>query len=289
MTRISYVDGAYVEHANAVTHIEDRGYQLADGVYEYIAFYNGNFLDVDPHLARLGRSLSLLKIPAPMGWEPLKLVMRELIERNHRTDGAVYLQVTRGIAPRDHAFPKPGTRPILTMTVCAPKLPKPHQIADGAAVITRPDERWKNCDIKSIALLANVMAKQAAVEEGAREVWLTLPDGSITEGSASNAYIVTPKGVITHPADHHILPGISRHAVLKLARENGIGVQERPFFVDEVKAAEEAFITSTSPNVLPIVTIDGHKIGSGKPGEVTKKIMRLYHLYIFKQTGRNFA
>lgn len=288
MTRVAYANGKYVNQADATTSIEDRGYVFADGVYEYIAFYNRRFLDLDAHLKRLERSLGKLHIAAPMGLPAMKLVIQELMDRNVRTDGAVYLQITRGIARREHGFPK-NVKPVLTMTIGAAKTPKEAEMKSGAVCISAPDERWKHCDIKSISLLGNIIAKQKAVEAGARETWLTLPDGTVTEGSACNVYIVTKQdGIITHPADNHVLPGITRDIVLNLARKNGIRVSERPFNIQEAYAADEAFLTSTSPNVLAVVQLDGKKIGSGAPGPVVKKLNALYAEHILKQTGKQF-
>lgn len=290
MSRIAYVNGRYAPQAHAEVHIEDRGYQFGDGVYEYFAFYNRTILDCDPHLARLEHSLSKISIAKPMAFGALKLVMRELIERNGRDDGGIYLQITRGVAKRDHPFPKTPVKPALVLTICESKAPKPQEAANGSRVITHPDERWKHCDIKSISLLANVLAKQACAKAGAKEAWLLLPDGTVTEGAASNAYIVTEKeGITTHPADRHILGGITRDVVLHLARKNGIKVSERPFNIREAHAAQEAFLTSTSPNVLPVVQIDDKPVGNGTPGPITKKLMGIYHAHIHAQTGKNFA
>ncbi|MBV8940079.1 MAG: aminotransferase class IV, partial [Alphaproteobacteria bacterium] len=203
--------------------------------------------------------------------------------------GGVYLQITRGVARRDHPFPK-GSKPVLSMTVCAAKLPKATEVEKGVSVIIRPDIRWGRCDVKSIALLPNLLAKQEASSAGAREAWLHRPDGEITEGSVSNAYIVAEKEeVITHPADHRILGGVTRDVVLALARKDGIGVSERPFTLAEACAAREAFITSTSANVLPVTRIDGASVGGGAPGAVTRRLLALYHAHILAQTGRRFA
>lgn len=289
MSRIAYIDGRYVDQSRASTNIEDRGYQFADGVYEYIAFYNRRFLDLDAHFARLALSLEKLRIPEPMSLRALTLVVHELVRKSGREDGGLYLQVTRGVARRDHAFPR-HAKPVLSMTVCAPKLPKEHELREGVSVITHPDIRWGRCDIKSLALLANVLAKQAVAEARAREAWLTLPDGTVTEGSACNAFIVNESGeLLTHPADHHILPGITRDAVLRLAREEGMAVAERPFHVDEARLAREAFITSTSPNVLPVTRIDGAPVGNGQVGEMTRRLMRRYFDHMEALTGRKFA
>lgn len=288
MARISYTNGQYVLHADAMVNIEDRGYQFADGVYEYVAYYNGRMLDPDLHFARLERSMQAISLIPPMSLRAFSIVSRELIERNGRPDGGLYIQVTRGVARRDHPFPK-NTKPALSMTVCGAKIPKPHEVEKGVQVMTSPDIRWIRRDIKSISLLANVLAKNEASQKKMRESWFYLDDGRVTEGSASNAYIVNDKGeLITHPADTHILGGVTRDVVLRLARNAGITVAERPFTLSEIKTAREAFITSTSANVLPVVKVDDITIGNGKPGEVAKKLLSLYHGHIFAQTGKQF-
>ena len=287
MSRISYVNGAYVPHREAMVHIEDRGYQFADGIYEYIAFYNRILVDGDLHFRRMERSLHELQIAMPMSLASMKIVVRELIEQNGKDDGGLYIQITRGVAKRDHGFPK-NIRPALVIAVCAAKLPTEKQIKEGVNVITQPDIRWGRRDIKSISLLPNILAKQKAVEKQAREAWLV--DGDIiSEGSASNSYIVSKTGeLITHPANECILGGITRDVVLKLARGDGIKVNERAFTLAEVKHAAEAFITSTSANVLPVVTIDEAAIGNGKPGKITHRLNELYTAHIFKLTGKRF-
>jgi len=285
MTRIAYVNGQYVQHGEASVHIEDRGYQFADGIYEYIAFYNRKMLDADLHFKRLARSLKELKIAMPVAAGALPIIARELIERNGREDGGLYIQVTRGVARRDHAFPK-NVKPALVMTVCAAKLPKAQDVRNGVRVITRPDIRWGRCDVKSVALLANILAKQDAAERSAREAWLVKGD-VVTEGSASNAYIVTAAGeLVTHHANKSILGGVVRDVVLKLARDAGIKVSERAFNVVEIPDAAEAFITSTSANVLPVSHVDEQRIGDGKPGAVTVKLQELYAGHMFEQTGK---
>lgn len=285
MTRVAYINGRYVNSAQAHTNIEDRGYQFADGIYEYFAFFNRKLLDAEPHLIRLERSLAELSIPTPMSMQALRFCMEELIARNALQDGGLYLQITRGVARRDHPFPK-ATKPVLSMTVCGPKVAKPQERENGVKIITQPDIRWSRCDIKSVGLLANVLAKQQASSQGAREAWLFKPNGTITEGAVSNAFIVTEEGIITHPKDHHILGGVAREATLTLARDAGMSVHERPFTLAEAKAAREAFITSTSANVLPVTTIDGAPVGNGKPGPVTLRLMELFHHHIADQTGK---
>lgn len=284
MARISYVNGRYEQHQEAMVHIEDRGYQFSDGIYEYLAFYNRRFLDLDLHLARLERSLKELAIPMPMSLAAMKIVMFEMIERNAREHGGMYMQVSRGVAKRDHAYPKTAIKPSFVITICAPKFPKPQEISEGVKVMTYPDDRWARRDIKSVSLLANIIAKQEAAKKQMREAWLIKSDGNISEGAVSNAYIVTKSGeLVTHPADKNILGGVTRDVLLKLARKAGIKVSERAFTMDEVKNAAEAFITSTSINVLPVAKIDD--ITLGKPGEVTRKLQALYNAHVFEQTG----
>jgi D-alanine transaminase len=286
MARISYVNGQYLPHHEAAVHVEDRGYQFADGIYEYIAFYNHTLLDGDAHLKRLERSLGELRIPMPVSIRAMHVIIRQLIARNSRIDGGLYIQVTRGVARRDHPFPR-NTKPALVMTVCAAKTPKEHEVKDGVKVITAPDIRWGRCDIKSISLLANVLAKQAAGEKHTREAWLVGDDRTVTEGAVSNAYIISKEGeLVTHPLDEHVLGGITRDVVLRLARKAGITVAERSFNTVEVKNAREAFITSTSANVLPVIKVDDKLIGNGKPGPITRQLQELYRTYVFKQTGR---
>lgn len=289
MANITYVNGRYLPKQQATVHIEDRGYQFADGIYEYIAFYNQRLLDGSQHLARLERSLEELSIDLPMSVPAMQRVIKELIARNGRRHGGLYMQVTRGVAKRDHPFPK-ASAPSFVMTICAPKFPKPHEIKNGVHVITQPDMRWGRCDIKSIALLANVLAKQEATKHQAREAWLIASDDQITEGAVSNTYIVNKAGtVITHPLNNRILGGVTRDTVIGLARKNGVDVIERPFTLSDIKQATEAFMTSTSINVLPVVKIDGTPVGSGVPGDITKKLQRIYVQYILKHTGYDFT
>jgi D-alanine transaminase len=284
--RIAYVNGRYIDHAQASVHIEDRGYQFSDGIYEYIAFFNQKLLDGDLHFKRLERSLKELEIAAPVSAGALKIIVRELIERNGREDGGLYIQVTRGVAKRDHVFPK-NVRPALVMTVCGAKTPKQHEFTDGVKVITQPDNRWVRRDIKSVSLLANILAKQEASRQKVREALLVEEDGTVNEGSASNFFIVTKAGVLlTHQADENILGGVTRDVVLKIASKAQIKVEERAFNIAEVKDAEEAFITSTSVNVLPVVKIDDRLVAKGKVGEITKRLGELYNAHIFKQTGK---
>jgi D-alanine transaminase len=277
MTRFAYANGRYVPHAEAVVHIEDRGYQFADGVFEVIGVHRDRLIDEEPHFERLDRSLFELRISWPMTPSALKLVMRELMRRNKLKDGSVYIQITRGVAPRDHAFPKRTVSPSLVlMTKRAKPLPST-ALREGVSIITVPDIRWGRCDIKTVALLPNVLAKQAAAEAGAFEAWLVNEAGEITEGSSTNAWIVTDEGdVVTHPAGPTILNGVTRLTVLRIAAESQIKVQERPFGLDELKSAREAFLTSTSSHVLPVTRIDGRPVGHGRPGPVAMRLRELY-------------
>jgi len=276
MSRIAYVAGQYVPHKHAAVHIEDRGYQFADGVYEVIAVVGGKLVDQQPHIERLKRSLSELRIPMPMGEAALKVVVREVVRRNAVDYGIIYLQVTRGAAPREHAFPK-AIKPTLVATAKNTKPPPPKFGRDGIAVITIPDIRWERCDIKSVALVANVLGKQQAREAGAYEAWQVGSDGMITEGTSTNAWIVTMDGaVVTRKADHSILRGVTRGAVLDIIRSEGLEFVERPFSVDEAKAAREAFLTSTTAELLPVVIIDGAPVANGKPGLLSEKLRAAY-------------
>jgi len=286
MAQIAYVNGRYVHQRDAMVHVEDRGYQFSDGIYEYIAFYNRTLLDETPHLVRLQRSVKEIQIPMPMTLAAFKLVMGELIARNDREHGGFYIQVTRGVTRRDHPFPATPLKPSLVMTICAAKFPKPYELSDGVSVITHPEQRWARRDIKSVSLLANVLAKQEASKHKAREAWLIEDGEVVTEGAVSNAYIVNTKGeVITHPADHHILGGITRETLLKLAKKAGIIIIEKPFTLADVKKASEAFLTSTSAAVIPVVRVGDIKVGDGKPGAVTRKLQEMYAAYILKETG----
>jgi len=276
MPRFAYVNGRYVPHAAARVHIEDRGYQFADGVYEVIPIMGGRFVDEEPHLDRLGYSLAELRIPWPMQRPALQLVLRELIRRNGLNTGIVYLQVTRGVAPRDHKFPA-RARPSLVVTTRRQRPLAADMLTAGVAVVTRPDIRWRRCDIKSISLLPNVLGKQDAVEAGAYEAWLVDGEGYVTEGTSTNAWIVTQDGrLLTRDRSSAILSGITRLALLDLLRSEGIAFEERAFTVAEAKAAAEAFLTSSSSFVLPVTRIDEAAIGDGKPGLLTMKLRDIF-------------
>jgi len=276
LSRIAYVSGRYLPHRQAAVHIEDRGYQYADGVYEVIAVAHGRLVDEEPHFVRLHRSLSELRIEPPIGDAALKIVMREVVRRNGVGNGIIYLQITRGVAPRDHAFPK-GVKPVLVVTSRRNKPANPALGRDGIAVITIPDIRWQRCDIKSVSLLPNVLGKQQAREAGAYEAWQVDRDGFVTEGTSTNAWIVTRDGeVVTRACDHAILSGITRLAVLDIIGREGLKLVERPFSVGEAKAAREAFLTSTTADLLPIVEIDGATVANGKPGSFATRLREEY-------------
>ena len=276
MSRTAYSGGRYRPIGAAVVPLEDRGLQFADGVYEVIKCVAGRLRDLDRHLDRLDRSLAALDIPWPVSRRALVTVVREALRRNRLRDALIYLQIDRGVAPRNHVWPA-GIRPTLTVTVRRAHLPKPRELADGVAVVTMPDQRWKRCDIKSVSLLANVMARQRAAEAGCREVWLYDADGRVTEGAGSNAYIVDAGGrLMTHPLGQAILGGVTRNVVLELARADGIEVVERPFAVAEALEAREAFLTSTSSLVLPVTRIDDRMVADGRPGRVTLRLQMLY-------------
>jgi D-alanine transaminase len=279
MSRIAYVNGRYRPHRDAVVHIEDRGYQFADGVYEVCEVAGGRLVDERRHMERLQRSLAELRIHLPMTLPALSVVLHETIRRNRVTGGIVYLQITRGVARRDHAFPAPDTPPAIVITAKNLDPARNARIAaDGMAVVTVADNRWARVDIKSVSLLPNVLAKQAAREQGAREAWFVDAQGFVTEGSSSNAWIVTKdRKLVTRPADHAILRGISRTVLLDVIGAQGLALDERPFRVAEAMAAQEAFVTSASQIVLPVVKIDGRPVGAGVPGPIAAALRREFH------------
>lgn len=278
MSRIAYVNGRYLPHGQAGVHIEDRGFQFADGVYEYFAVFGGRLADADGHFQRLWRSLGELRIEPPMGEAALGAVLCETIRRNRVRDGAVYVQVTRGAAPRDHAFPSPAVPPSLVVTAKAVDYAAAAARAlTGVAVITQPDLRWARRDIKSVGLLANVLAKQAAREAGGYEAWLVDDQGLVTEGASTNAWIVDAQGLLrTRAVSADILRGVTRQTLLGLSSEFGVEISERAFTVAEAKAAREAFITAASTFVMPVTSIDGAIVGDGRPGPVASRLRDLY-------------
>lgn len=287
MPRYSYVNGRYVPHGDAAVHIEDRGFQFADSVYEVIFLINGHLADEEGHLDRLERSLKELRIPMPMPRRALKLVLREFARKNRMKTGHIYFQVTRGQAPRDFKFPK-NVHPTLVITSFGrlhADLARRKQ--DVRTAVTVPDIRWQRRDIKTTAMTAQVLAKQAAADKGAFEAWMVDEKGFVTEGSSTNAWIVDKKGtLITRPTAHHdILKGVTRSSIQALCKKAGIKLVERPFTVKEAYQASEAFITAAGTLVTPIVAIDGKKIGDGKLGPVTARVLEIYLDYA-RDAGR---
>ncbi len=278
MGRVAYVNGRFVRHAEAAVHIEDRGYQLADAVYEVWAVFGGRLADAAGHFARLKRSLGELRIAAPMSEAALTIVLRETLRRNRIVDGQIYLQVGRGAAPRDHAFPDPPVAPSVVITAKPLDLAASEaRAALGVGVVTVPENRWGRCDIKTVGLLPNVLAKQAAREAGAYEAWFVDDLGLVTEGASSNAWIVDAEGRLrTRDIQANILRGVTRLSVMRLIEESGLALEERAFTVEEARSAREAFVTGAGSLVLPVVRIDGAKVGDGVPGPVAKRLRELY-------------
>jgi D-alanine transaminase len=279
MSRIAYVNGRYLPQSQAGVGIEDRGFQFADGVYEVCEVRGGRLVDEARHMARLDRSLRELRMSHPMPPKALSVIMHETIRRNRVRNGIVYVQVTRGEMRRDFPFPPQGTPPTVVVTSRSVDQEWLERMAaDGIAVATMPDIRWQRVDIKSVSLLPNVLAKQAARDQGAREAWLVDAKGFVTEGASSNAWIVSRDGaLITRPLGTGILPGITRSVVLDLIAAEGLKFEERAFTVEEAYAAREAFVTSAGQIVMPVVQIDGRPVGNGAPGLVAGALRRGYH------------
>ncbi len=278
MARIAYVNGRYGPLSDAVVHVEDRGFQFADGVYEVWAVMDGRLADSDGHFERLFRSLDELCIRRPMSRPALSQVLRETVRRNRLRDGLLYLQVTRGAARRDHAFPEPEVSPTVVITA------KPvdwgaldRKARTGVTVVSRPDIRWGRCDIKTVGLLPNALAKQAAREAGAGEAWLVDAEGYVTEGASTNAWIIDAEGRLrTRDTGANILRGVTRRSLIALAQECQIEVIEAPFTLAEAKAAKEAFFTAATAFLTPVTAIDGDPVGDGRPGPVTLRLRELY-------------
>jgi D-alanine transaminase len=281
MPRIAYVNGRYLPLRQAMVHVEDRGYQFGDAVYEVCEVRQGRLIDERRHLGRLKRSLDELQIKLPMSPVALGIVLREVIARNRIGYGIVYLQVSRGMARRDHAFPAPEVPPSVVVTARPLNARRNEALAAaGIAVVSVPDNRWGRVDIKTTGLLPNVLARQAAVAQGARDAWFVDKDGMVTEAASANAWIVTQAGrVVTRPADHGILKGITRTVLFEVIKAQGLSVEERAFALSEAYAAREAFVTAASQIVLPVVRIDGRAIGEGKPGPVATALRRAFHEY----------
>jgi D-alanine transaminase len=281
MSRIAYVNGRYLPMRDAKVHIEDRGYQFADGVYEVCEVRGGRLIDERRHLERLKRSLDEIRIRMPMSPAALGVILREVVARNRIGYGIVYLQISRGVARRDHAFPSPEVAPSVVVTARPLNRARNDLAAEkGIAVVTVPDNRWGRVDIKTVGLLPNVLARQAAIDQGARDAWFVDKDGAVTEAASANTWIVTPDGkLVTRQADHAILRGITRTVVLNVIKAQGLTVEERTFTLDEALGAREAFVTSASQIVLPVVRIDGRLVGDGKPGPVATALRREFHRY----------
>jgi D-alanine transaminase len=276
--RIAYVNGRYLPHAQASVHVEDRGLQLGDAIYEVTNVMDGKPLDEEGHLDRMERSLREIGVAMPMSRAALKLVMREMIARNRIANGLLYLQVTRGAARRDHVPPKTKLKPTLILTMRSQDMAAlKSRMEKGVAVTTAPDQRWKRCDIKTVQLLPNLLAKEAAKAKGAYEAWLVDDDGFVTEGGSTNAWIVDQSGkVVTRDLSNAILPGVTRAIILAAIRDAGMEVAERKFTVAEAQKAREAFLSSATGAAVPVVMIDGVKIGEGFPGALSRRIHALY-------------
>jgi D-alanine transaminase len=279
MSRIAYVNGRYVPLRDASVNVEDRAYQLGDGVYEVCEVRGGRLIDETRHMARLERSLKAIHIEQPMDRVAIGVILRELVHRNRVENGIVYLQVSRGVAPRNHAFPLTPVKPGIVGTARAIDVAQGAKRAEeGIAVLTVPDNRWGRVDIKTVGLLPNVIAKQTARAAGAYEAWFVDRDGRVTEGASTNAWIVTGDGrLVTHQTDHGILPGITRSVLMDMLGPENLSVEERPFTVAEALGAKEAFISAASTIVLPVVSIDGKTVGSGRPGPVAKRLRAAFH------------
>jgi D-alanine transaminase len=279
MSRIAYVNGQYRDMRDATVHIEDRGYQFADGVYEVCEVRRSKIVDLPKHMERLQRSLRELRIDMPMSAEALEVIIHETVRRNRVVYGIVYLQITRGVARRDHAFPVDPVKPSIVITAKNLNYAKNQATAArGIGVITVPENRWPRVDIKSVALLPNVLAKQQAREQGAYEAWFVDTGGFVTEGSSSNAWIITRNGtVVTRSAESGILAGITRRVLLEVIASLQMKFEERPFTPEEAYGAAEAFVTASSQIVMPVVTIDGKPVGNGVPGPLALKLREQFH------------
>lgn len=290
MSRIAYVNGRYVPQPEAAVNIEDRGYQFGDGIYEVVHLYDGRYVDEDLHLSRLERSLREIRLPMPMSRAALRLVLREVARRNRVTEGLLYMQVTRGVARRDHPFPAKPVPPALVVTVKRIP-PYPTDVEKWqASAITLPDLRWARRDIKSVNLLPNCLARQAAREQGAIEAILyDETTGIVNEGAATTFWIVDETGAVrTRFLDHAILPGCTRAALMAEMRQAGLAFDETPYTVEDVRNAREAFITSATSFVRPITRIDGAPVGDGKVGPVVRQLFEIFARHV-KGDRRNAA
>ncbi len=281
MSRVAYVNGAYVAQRDASVNVEDRGYQFADGIYEVVHLYGGRMVDAGLHMDRLERSLREVRIAMPMTRPALLHVMAEVARRNRVTEGLLYMQVTRGVARREHVFPRQGVPPAIVVTARRTP-PFPRDLDSWAtSAITHPDERWARCDIKSVGLLANVLAKQAAREQGAAEAILIDRDGMVTEGGSTSVWIVDTEGALrTRPLGHSILPGCTRASLRTLMEGEGIAMHEAPFSEAELRAAREVFLTSATSFVRPITALDGAPVGDGRVGPVAGRLFGMFSRHV---------
>ena len=275
MQQLVYLNGEIVDEREARLHVNDRGFLLADGIYEVARVYGGRPFELDRHLRRLERSAGELRLSLDPSADEIGRIATDLLTRNGLTDATIYVQVTRGIAPRTHAFPNAATKPTTYVAVRPALAPPPQHIRDGGAAITLPDDRWARCDVKVIGLTANVLAKQAAVDAGAFEA-IFVRDGYVTDCASCNVFAVFGSTLMTAPRTNYILWGITREVVLELARQDGIDVQEVPFRVEQLRQADEIFVTGTSSEITPIVTLDGSTVGSGRPGALTQRLIELF-------------
>ena len=290
MSRVAYVNGRYVPHREASVHVEDRGYQFGDGIYEVCTVRDGVPMEEKGHLDRLERSLREMRIDMPMSRAAFSLAMRETIRRNLVTNGIVYLQVTRGVSPRDHAFPTKKIRPAVVMTARNAKAHPAAWLEDGVKAITMPDIRWGRCDIKTVGLLPNCFAKQAARENGAYETIFFDDKNVVTEGSSSNAWIVTEAGaLVTRAPSNEILNGVTRLELIKLAAAEGLKFEERSFTMDELRRAREVFVTSASSFVMPVTQVDDKTVANGKPGAVATKLRAALMTHMDRQVAAAHA
>jgi D-alanine transaminase len=279
MTRTIYVNGRYLPYAEAAVHAEDRGFQFADAVYEVCEVKAGRLVDETRHMGRLSRSLNELRMPQPMSAGAWARVLRETIRRNRVRDGLVYLQVSRGAGPRSFLFPPADTPPTVVCLARSVAAASAEAAAEaGIGIKTMPDPRWDRCDIKTVMLLPAALAKEAARAEGAKEAWFFDQDGYVTEGASSNAWIVDAEGrLVTREVSNALLRGITRTTLIDVLKRDGLELVERPFTVAEAKAAREAFVTSATNIVMPVVAIDGQPIGNGAPGLLTQRLRAEFH------------
>tara|TARA_Y100000590_G_C15551528_1_gene951088 strand:+ start:254 stop:1132 length:879 start_codon:yes stop_codon:yes gene_type:complete len=281
LKKITYINNKFIEHNKVNISIEDRGFLFADSIYELIGVFNKNLVDKNQHLLRLQKSLKKIKINLKINKQKFNKIFTKLIKLNNVINGYVYIQITRGVAERRHEFPKKYKPTVIIFTKDIKIDKKLYE--NGVKIISIPDLRWSRRDIKTTGLLPNVLSKQLALEKNAFESWF-IDNGNITEGAASNAWIIKGSNLIlTHPANKKILKGVTRDTVIRILKKNNFQVKEKPFNLIEAKNAKEAFLTSSTLSVLPVVKIDNYNISNGKPGNITKKIMNLYNNYINKK------